>query len=706
MKKFYFYILLLLAATTFAQISDNYELSKIEFSGNQALSSSQLSSIILSKESPNWFSQFLDKFTSYGDKASYLDTLLLTNDIAAIKSLYHSNGYFKIKVTSRVELDHESKTGAIYFNIDESQPAYFNSFIIDGLDSIPGEYKDRINEYAKIDTDMIYRDAVVEDKKNFAITFLRDHGFMLAKYDLPDVFVDTVQNKVDVKINFESGKRYRISEIRTARTGEGLDLVDDQLIKDIVGIKPEQWYSYYDIQKGQVRLYRTELFNSAVINSVISDTSGNRVPLNISADVGLLHELSPEIIANNEYQTFNLGLGLSFINKNFFGNARKFTISTSAAVQNINEFIKQFSFESSSIYGYGDLRAIIQQPFLFGKQINTQFETYLTAQKRKDEYNSNLYGAKLSLDFDLPQFTYFSSFSTYLNVERANYTFKEPYLINLLSTYYQRKENISADSSFSKANVFVKDTLGGSLTSVSTNALLGLIVATNKTNDLFFPNSGYTLSLIVEDANSIPYLLSKAIKQEFSSPLYFKSTFTASTYLPFYSSAKNAFALKLKFGQILTYRGEKANIPLNQRLYSGGSTSLRGWGTRELVPPNELISLVDPTAEDIEAILQKGAPTGGFFLVEGSIETRNRIIGNFGSALFLDYGNTWNSPKEFRFGQIAVSTGFGLRYYSDFAPFRIDIGIKLYDPNDRRSTFKKKFLSEVMQIHIGIGEAF
>jgi outer membrane protein insertion porin family len=82
------------------------------------------------------------------------------------------------------------------------------------------------------------------------------------------------------------------------------------------------------------------------------------------------------------------------------------------------------------------------------------------------------------------------------------------------------------------------------------------------------------------------------------------------------------------------------------------------------------------------------------------------LIGRIHSAVFLDYGNTWNSSAEFRIAQLAVAAGFGLRYYTDFMPFRIDFGFKIYDPNDRRNIMKKKFWSNVFQFQLGIGEAF
>ena len=92
--------------------------------------------------------------------------------------------------------------------------------------------------------------------------------------------------------------------------------------------------------------------------------------------------------------------------------------------------------------------------------------------------------------------------------------------------------------------------------------------------------------------------------------------------------------------------------------------------------------------------------------MEGSIETRNRITGSLGSAFFIDYGNVWNHFRDVQWNTIAIAAGFGLRFYTEFAPFRIDFGFKVYDPDDRRSFFNKALLQETFEFHFGIGEAF
>ena len=705
--KLSYVFIFLFAVGVLAQSNKKYELTEINYEGNSNFSSSDLREIIFSKESPSWLSKLLNKISSLGGKAVYFDSLLIQSDINALKNFYRAKGFFKVKINSNYELDTSSNKTQLTYTIFESQPVYFKSLTLKGLEWVAPEFQELLADYCKVDTNKIYEDAIVDEKKNYTLSFLRDHGFMLVSVDRPTVVIDTMKNKVNVELKFTPGNRYKISNLFTQRTGKGSDLVDDALLKDIVGIKIGSWYSNYDIQRGIVRLFRTNLFTSANVNSVISDTSGNNVPLKISADIGLMNELSPEIIMNNEDNTFNLGLALNFIKKNFLGNARKFTIGTSAAAQNISEFLQHPSFADSAFYGYFDARISIEQPFLFGAPITTKLETYFTAQKRKNEYNSIIIGGRLSFDFELPQFLYFNSFNLYFNVERSEYDYKPSYLKNLFSQYFQIKYGAPKDFADSVASNFVDKDLGGKFISQSTNATIGINLGANKTNDSFFPTNGYALSFLIEDGNSIPYLISRIFKSGFVHPLFLRSIITSSFYLPVYNSKVDAFGIKFKIGQIFTYRGEQSAIPLNQRLYASGSNSVRGWGTRQLVPRNVEFDLAaNPTQDDLESFLGKGAATGGFFLMEGSIETRNRLIGRLGTALFLDYGNTWNGYKEFRFDEIAVAAGFGLRYYSDFIPLRIDFGFKVYDPNDRRPMVKKEFWKEILQFHIGIGEAF
>ena len=76
-----------------------------------------------------------------------------------------------------------------------------------------------------------------------------------------------------------------------------------------------------------------------------------------------------------------------------------------------------------------------------------------------------------------------------------------------------------------------------------------------------------------------------------------------------------------------------------------------------------------------------------------SLEQRFNLFGSFDGALFIDAGNIWNAfgnvedDPESTFENfdslrdIAVGSGFGLRYDFKFFVLRGDIGFKTYDPS-------------------------
>ena len=145
--------------------------------------------------------------------------------------------------------------------------------------------------------------------------------------------------------------------------------------------------------------------------------------------------------------------------------------------------------------------------------------------------------------------------------------------------------------------------------------------------------------------------------------------------------------------------GGQGLVSPNQTFFAGGSNSVRGWRSRELIPPDEFTNLYPLSLNEQLKI------RGGTFLLEGSFEYRRRFEEDFGFVLFLDYGNTWNGPNQFEWNQVALAIGTGFRYYSPIAPFRIDFGFKLYDPKDLKYIYDVPFL-ETMVINFGIGEAF
>jgi len=462
-----------------AQQEQAYELTKLEIEGNNFLDAEDIFLVLASQQSPNWFSQFVHSFTSFGEDALYFDSLLIPSDLEILKRYYRHNGFFSPTFSYKYELDKENKEASLTYFVNEGEQIYFNNFKVSGIEKISGEFIYYINELTKTDTTIRFSGDLVQSKSDQIYNYLRDKGFMLASVETPVIIVDTMKNKVDVQIEVKTGRRYIIDELRVQRTGENKELVEDELLKTIVNVDTGDYYNFYDLRNGQVRLFRTGLFTNVLVSGVIADTVADKVPLLISADIGTLYEISPEIIMNNENQVFNLGLGIGFTRKNFLGDARKFTVKASSAAQDISEFLSNPQISDTTIFGYADARVIIEQPILFGKSINTRLENYVTLQKRKNEYNQTLYGTKLSFDFELPQFVYATGLQTYFNWENSKSIFTENYVRSIfIDAGYSDSVTSEATNRIKQDTNFEQQV---------TNTVLGVQLSANKTNNLIFP---------------------------------------------------------------------------------------------------------------------------------------------------------------------------------------------------------------------------
>ena len=659
-------LFLLLSKVHFPQ---QYELKSIEYEGNNEFSSSTLTSVILSEESPGWFYKFLNSFTPLGAPIVYFDSLNIPIDLNSIRSFYNANGFFKAKISYTYDIDTSSSSVHLTYTIQENGPSDYNNLRFFGADMVPGHIITYMVRAFSIDTTNRYNQDYIQTKTEEALNILLNNGFIYAAFDSLVVYKDTINNNADLNIYFSPGSQYFVDSIIVEKDGEGAAEVKDDLLRDVTGIIPGQVYNLEELRRGQVRLYRTGLFNSITLSIPNNDSinSTGLLPLLLSGNIGLMNELSPEIIMNNQQRAFNIGLGATYVRKNFLGNARKLTISSSFGVQDIfnldfGKLVKKFSFRDTTLLGYFDSRIILEQPFRYINPIYATLENYVTIEKLVN-INNTRYGSKLSLEFELPHYTF----------------------INFLKTSYNIEVNNEVYRTFN-------DSLSRKLISV-----IGTDFGSTTVDNILFPTKGYTLSFQLEEANVFPYLISKAFKSDFDGALFYKIVIANSAFGSFGRIRNYIFAWKFKVGHLQSFVGNYGGIPYNRTFYAGGSNSIRGWRSNQLVPKG---------TPDVPGFISNGVNVkGGTFLLEGTLEFRLRFLKSFGVALFTDYGNTWLGYKNFRFDEVAVAAGTGIRYYSSFAPFRLDFGFRFYDPADKEYIFKKNFWDN-LEFHFGIGEAF
>jgi outer membrane protein assembly complex protein YaeT len=145
---------------------------------------------------------------------------------------------------------------------------------------------------------------------------------------------------------------------------------------------------------------------------------------------------------------------------------------------------------------------------------------------------------------------------------------------------------------------------------------------------------------------------------------------------------------KLLPGVIFGYGGEDDRVPLFQRLFAGGASSVRGYERRQLGPKD------DPRSFGQE---RNPEPVGGRALLEASLELRFPLRGNLTGAAFVDAGNVWRDPDQLSFGDLKYTPGAGVRYRTPVGPIRLDVA--------HRTSSDEEFLPKWV-FHISIGSSF
>ena len=161
---------------------------------------------------------------------------------------------------------------------------------------------------------------------------------------------------------------------------------------------------------------------------------------------------------------------------------------------------------------------------------------------------------------------------------------------------------------------------------------------------------------------------------------------------------KNVLAFRSYAGIAIPY-GNSNSIPFAESFFAGGPNDNRAWSAYNLGPGSS-----KSTNEFNEAN----------FKLHLSAEQRFSLFGALHGAIFIDAGNIWNVLDNVEdtaatftdfssLKNIAVGSGFGLRYDFDFFVVRLDTGFKTYDPSedDNNRWFRNyNFRSAVFNIGI------
>ena len=103
---------------------------------------------------------------------------------------------------------------------------------------------------------------------------------------------------------------------------------------------------------------------------------------------------------------------------------------------------------------------------------------------------------------------------------------------------------------------------------------------------------------------------------------------------------------------------EATALPIDERFFNGGATTVRSFGERDLGPHDN-----------------HGHPVGGEFFTVFNVEYTFPIFGELQGAVFTDAGNLLPTSEDIGLNDMRYAIGAGLRYKLPVGPIRLDYGI-------------------------------
>lgn len=165
-------------------------------------------------------------------------------------------------------------------------------------------------------------------------------------------------------------------------------------------------------------------------------------------------------------------------------------------------------------------------------------------------------------------------------------------------------------------------------------------------------------------------------------------------------------------------------LPYDKFFFAGGASSVRAWQSRRLgLGSYAAVAIEENDAGEQVLVRDYSIEQPGEVLLETNLEYRFNMFSFINGALFVDAGNVWllepqatKPGADFSFNrfyrELAVGTGFGLRFDLAVLILRFDFATKVYDPanfnrdkfvlpNFKLSDFFKRNDQSTLQIGIG-----
>lgn len=615
----------------------------------------------------------------------WLDRDTLDEDAWRIEIWYVNQGYFDARVLGwevvprRRPLERAWWGGPppvpkviVRGHVREGQPSHYRKIDIQGIDKLGRPLQRRIRELLG---DRAAAGIAIGDEFNYATweetlgalrTMLQERSYAHARVTgALDVYPE--DHAVDARVDVETGPACRFGEIRL----DGLVKVPEAVVREQLTFDSGESFSASALAETRGKLYALRVFGVVDILPDLSEPSSSIVPVRIRFTEAKPREVRAGPVFQFEPGKASIAVRGLWQDNNVANRLWRMEQEASVGAGVIvPSALKSWEPAWSDVKPIVDVRGVVELPHLFGARLallnSGRVEVGLEPGYRSfsPSFSPSLVYTgferlRPSIGYTILYRDYFDLTIDLEDIEDAStgVDITDPYLLSMLEqklTWDARNDPAATTRGWygSLAVAEAGGLLGGNYSFIRA---LGELRAYRGVVDLF----GWDPDLV--------------------------------------------FAGRIGGGVILPYGpGEEASVPLAERLYLGGTSTVRGWGADRLGPwvctPTEE-GAETPDEETCLTTFGLQVPVGGELQLFGNLEVRKGLPLDLVGAVFVDVGRTWDRPARFNFGELRWSVGGGLRYPTPVGPIRLDVGVRLGE----EAYFQAQ---PRWTLHLGLGEAF
>ncbi|MGH9682555.1 MAG: POTRA domain-containing protein [Candidatus Acidiferrales bacterium] len=623
---------------------DRFRLDGVSFSGNKYFGTNLLNARLQLQPA------------SFASRGRFSQQLVKA-DADSIRGLYESNGFRGVQVTSAVQDDYHGKKNNLFVSFD----------IVEGPQTRVASLKLKGNRAISTDTILAvvgsspgqpYSEAGVASDRNNILAMYYNEGFPGARF-LEDAVPGAAPNTIDLTYQIAEGEQIDVAKVLLT----GYQYTRPGIIARQVQIRPGGPMREGDVVETQRRLYNLGVFNRVQIapqnpngtdpekTMVVDATEGNRYTIGYGAgfEVQTIGATCSPPPTNqppsktpvppcnpNATQLASSPRGIFEISRaNMFGRAQ--TLSFKGRVSTLE---------------YRAVTSYTADNFLNNRSLSLQLTGYAEKTQDINTFTSTRLEGSLQLVESLTPSS------------------------SLLYRYFYRRveaSNLNDTINFDQIPLLSQPTLVSGF---------GLTYARDRRDNAADAKRG--------TFNTVDF--SDAVQSLGSSASFLRGSFQNSSFHPF--GRDFVFARSTRFGieqtlgktisgiptQCTPSTGATSTsvpfIPLPERFFAGGGTSLRGFSLNQAGPR-------DPCT---------GFPVGGLAMLvfnqELRFPTRFSIAGGrLGGTIFYDGGNVyrdvshisfaWKPPSPTNLSYFSHTIGIGIRYPTPVGPVRLDFGYQL-----------------------------